>query len=27
MPRALELQRELLMSSVEMGSPDGKGRA
>jgi phosphoenolpyruvate carboxykinase (GTP) len=27
MPRALELQRELLMSSVEMGSPEGPGSA
>jgi phosphoenolpyruvate carboxykinase (GTP) len=26
MPRALELQRELLMSAVEMGNPDGRGR-
>jgi len=27
MPRALELQRELLMSSVEMGSPDGREKS
>jgi phosphoenolpyruvate carboxykinase (GTP) len=26
MPRALELQRELLMSAVGMGTPDGRGR-
>ena len=26
MPRALELQRELLMSAVEMGAPEGRGR-
>jgi phosphoenolpyruvate carboxykinase (GTP) len=27
MPRALELQRELLMSSVDMGTPDGREKS